>query len=130
MRLRLAALVLVALAFPLSAGAAAPFTVVFRAPKHTPKVMERWPWSVTAKTAAGKPLAGRVTAVVVDPIGGVHPVEYGCCKTKFITNVPFTGTFRDYVQYPLGAKGYRVTFRVTVKTALGTKRVSYWVTTQ
>ena len=130
MRLRLAALVLVALAFPLAAGAAAPFTVVFRAPKHTPKVMERWPWSVTVRTAAGKPLAGRVTAVVVDPIGGVHPVEYGCCKKKFITNVPFRGTFRDYVQYPLSAKGYRVTFKVTVKTALGTKIVRYWVTTQ
>jgi hypothetical protein len=130
MRLRLAALVLVVLAFPLAAGAAAPFTIVLRAPKHTPKVNEVWRWSVTARTAAGKPLAGRVTAVVIDPIGGVHPVEYGCCHKKFVTNVPFTGTFRDFVQYPLSAKGYRVTFRVTVKTALGTKRVSYWVTTQ
>jgi hypothetical protein len=128
-RLRLAALVLVLLVFPLAAGAAPAFRVVFAATKHTPKVNERWNWSVKVTTSAGKPLAARISAVVIDPIGGVHPVEYGCCARKFVTNVKIRGTFRDYVQYPLAAKGYRVTFRVTVRTALGTKAVSYWVKT-
>lgn len=117
---------LVALAFPLAAGAAAPLTVVLKTGTHTPKVNAIWRWSVTA-TAAGKPVAGTVTAVVIDPLGGVHAVEYGCCHKKFITNVRFKGTFHDYVQYPLAAKDYRVTFKVTVKTALGTKSVSTWV---
>lgn len=129
MRLRLAALVLVLLVFPPAAGAAPAFKVVFTAPKHTPRVNERWPWSIRVTTAAGKPLPATISAVVVDPIGGVHPVEYGCCAKKFVTNVRIKGTFRDFVQYPLSAKGYRITFKVTVKTALGTRAVTYWVKT-
>ena len=76
-----------------------------------------------------RPLPARISAVVIDPIGAAHPVEYGCCAKKFITNVPIKGTFRDFVQYPLSAKGYRITFKVTVKTARGTKAVTYWVKT-
>jgi hypothetical protein len=128
-RLRLAALVLVLLAFSPAAGAAPSFKVVFTASKHTPRVNERWPWSISVTTAAGKPLAATISAVVVDPIGGVHPVEYGCCAKKFVTNVKIKGTFRDFVQYPLSAKGYRITFKVTVKTALGTRAVTYWIKT-
>ena len=129
MRLRLAALVVAALAFPLGAGAAPAFRVAFHASKHTPKVNERWTWSVKVTTGAGKSLPAWISAVVIDPIGGVHPVEYGCCAKKFVTKVKIKGTFRDFVQYPLAAKGYRVTFKVTVKTALGTKAVTYWVKT-
>jgi hypothetical protein len=128
-RLRLAALVLALLVFPPAAGAAPAFKVVFTAPKHTPRVNERWPWSITVTTAAGKPLAATISAVVIDPIGGVHPVEYGCCAKKFVTNVKIKGTFRDFVQYPLSAKGYRITFKVMVKTALGMRAVTYWVKT-
>jgi hypothetical protein len=128
-KLRLLALLVVALALPLSAGAAAPFKIAFTATKHTPKVNERWPWSIKVTTPAGKPLAATISAVVVDPVGGVHPVEFGCCKNRFITNVKIKGAFRDYVQYPISAKGYRITFKVTVKTALGTKAVTYWVKT-
>ena len=132
MRLRLAALLLVALALPLGAGAstAAPaFKVTFTASKHTPKVNEKWIWSIKVTDPAGKLLPARISAVVIDPIGAAHPVEYGCCAKKFITNVAIKGTFRDFVQYPLSAKGYRITFKVTVKTARGTKAVTYWVKT-
>jgi hypothetical protein len=129
MRLKLATLTAIALAFPLVAGAAAPFNVTFTAPKHTPKVNEKWNWKLTVATPAGKPLAATISAVVIDPVGGVHPVEYGCCAKKFITNVKIKGSFTDYVQYPLAAKGYKITFKVTVKTALGTKAVTYWVKT-
>ena len=121
-----ALLVFVLLLVPATAFAAPP-RVVFRAPTHTPKVNARWPWSIMVTTRAGKPLAGTVSAAVVDPIGGVHPVEYGCCKKKLITNVKFRGRFADYVQFPLSSKGFRLTFRVTVKTALGTRVVRYWV---
>ena len=127
MRLRLAALCAIALALPLAAGAAGSFNVTFKASKHTPRVNEKWTWSVKVTDPAGKLLPARISAVVIDPIGGVHPVEYGCCAKKFITNVPIKGTFRDFVQYPLAAKGYRITFKVTVKTARGTKAVTYWV---
>jgi hypothetical protein len=128
-RLRLAALALVVLAFPVGAGATPAFKVAFTASKHTPKVNERWTWSIRVTTAAGKPLAATISAVVIDPIGGVHPVEYGCCAKKFVTKVRIRGVFRDFVQYPLAAKGYQITFKVTVRTALGTKAVTYWVKT-
>jgi hypothetical protein len=126
-RLRLAALCIAALAFPVAAGAAPAFKVTFAASTHTPRVNAKWIWSVKVTTPAGKLLPARISAVVVDPIGGVHPVEYGCYAKKFVTNVAIRGTFRDFVQYPLAAKGYRVTFKVTVKTARGTKAVTYWV---
>ena len=127
MRLRLAALCLLALAFPIAAAAAGSLTVAFHATGHAPKVNVRWPWSITA-TSGGKPVAGTVTAQVVDPVGGVHPVEFGGLKTKFVTNVKFKGTFRDFVLYPPISKGIGVTFRVTVKTVLGKRVVNYPVT--
>jgi hypothetical protein len=126
-RLRLAALCLLTLAFPFIATAAAQLTVAFHATTHAPKVNVRWPWSVTA-TSGGKPVAGTVTAQVVDPVGGIHPVEFGAVKSKFVTNVKFRGTFRDFVLYPPISKGVPVTFRVTVKTALGKRVVNYRVT--
>jgi hypothetical protein len=130
MRARVLSLLLVASLFvPATAAArtdAGP-RLVFRAATHTPKVNARWPWSVVVTTAAGRRLPATVSVAIVDPIGGVHPVEYGCCKGRFITNVKTQGRFADYVQFPLSAKGFRLTFRVTVKTRLGKRTVSYWV---
>ena len=87
----------------------------------------RWPWSIVVTTVAGKPIAGRVSVAIVDPLGGVHPVDYGCCDRKFITNVKFKGRFADYVRFPLTSKAFRIVFRVTVRTALGTRVIKYWV---
>ena len=126
MSLRFVAILVVTLALPLSAGSATGPLVVFKATTHTPKVNARWPWSITV-TKGGAPVAGTVSAAIVDPIGGVHPVAFDCCKTRFITNVKFKGRFADIVKFPLSASGYRLTFRVTVKTAFGTRVVSYWV---
>ena len=110
-----------------TAGTSAAPRVVFRAATHTPKVNARWPWSIVVTTAAGRLLRATVSVAIVDPVGGVHPVEYGCCKGKFITSVKTKGRFADYVQYPLSAKGFKLTFRVTVKTRLGKRIVAYWV---
>jgi hypothetical protein len=110
-----------------TAGITAPPKVVFRAPTHTPKVNVRWPWSITVSTQAGTPLAATISVAIVDPLGGVHPVEYDCCKTKFITNVKIKGRFADKVIYPLASKGFRVVFRVTVRTPGGRRVVNYWI---
>ena len=109
------------------AAAAAPPRVVFSATTHTPKATARWPWSVVVTTSAGKPIAARVSAAIVDPIGGVHPVAYDCCDKKFITNVRIKGRFADVVKFPLSSKAFKLTFRVTVRSALGTRVVNYWV---
>ena len=131
MRLKLVVLAVAfaALILPLGAAAAAPFKVTFTASKHTPKVNERWNWKVAVTDPGGKPLPAMISAVVIDPVGGVHPVEFGCCATKFVTNVKIKGSFSDWVKYPLAAKGFKITFKVTVKTALGTRAVTYWVQT-
>ncbi len=126
MRLWVAA-ALVALALPFAAGAAPGFRATFSAPTHTPKVNAKWVYVVRATSPAGAPIRATVTSQIVDPYGGLHDVEYGCCKGKFVKNRPFTGTFRDYVQFPPESQGFKLTFRVTVK-ALGGKRVlGYWV---
>lgn len=125
MRHRLAALCVVALALPVSTGAAARPTVTFSAPTHTPKVNAKWFYTVRV-ASAGKAVRATITSQIVDPYGGVHPVEFGCCKRN-VVNHPFRGVFRDYVEFPPEARGFKLTFRVTVK-ALGARRVlTYWV---
>lgn len=126
MKGRVCGLLVLALLLVPSAVAARP-SVVFHATTHTPKVNARWPWSVVVTTPAGKPLAARVSAAVVDPLGGVTPVAYDCCKKKFITNVKTKGRFADVVQFPPASRGFKLTFRVTVRSALGTRVVNYWV---
>ncbi len=128
MRLRLAALCLLVLAFPLGAAAGSRALVVtFKASGHTPAVNKHWPWSVTASSGS-KPVAGTVTAQVIDPLKTVHAVEFGGVHNKFVTNIKFKGRFADFVIFPPISRGVGVTFRVTVKTALGTKVFNYPVT--
>lgn len=127
MRIRVAAVCVLALALPLTAGAAPAFKFAFTATTHTPKVNARWPWSLKVTTNAGKPLAARITVQIIDPLGGVNPVEFGCCKKNIVNYLLRRGVFRDYVLFPPEARGYRLKFQVIVK-ALGTRRiVSYWV---
>ena len=130
MRTRILALLILVLLFAPAAGTAgvtAPPRVVFRAPTHTPKVNVRWPWSITVSTQAGTPLAATISVAIVDPLGGVHPVEYDCCKKRFITDVKIKGRFADKVIYPLASRGFKVVFRVTVKTPGGRRAVNYWI---
>ncbi len=127
MRLRLAALLVAVLALPLSAGAALTFRTVFAAPTHTPKVKTRWPWSIRVTTAAGKPLAARITVQIAVPGAGVFPVEFGCCK-KNITNHPITGSFKDWTIFPPESKGFKLKFQVVVKALGVTRTVGYAVT--
>jgi hypothetical protein len=124
---RLAALVLIALALPLGASAAGPLVVTFHATTHSPKVNTHWPWSITA-TSGAKKLAGTVTAQVVDPVGGIHAVDFGGSTTKSVTNIRFVGRFADFVIFPPISRGLSITFRVTVRTALGKKVVNFPVT--
>jgi hypothetical protein len=126
MRLRLG-ICLAALALPASAGAAPSFKATFNAPTHTPRVNAKWFYTVRATDVNGKPLKATITAQIVDPLGGMHAVEYGCCKRRFVTNRPLTGVFRDYVQFPPESQGFKLTFRVIVKALGGRRVLTYWV---
>jgi hypothetical protein len=124
-KLRLAALCVAVLALPASVGAASGFTATLLATTHTPRVNAKWFYTVRA-SRAGKPARATVTSQLVDPLGTVHAVEFGCCHRN-VTNHPFTGVFRDYVKFPPESQGFKVTLRVTVK-APGAKRVlTYWI---
>ena len=93
-------------------AAATPTHVAVRAATHTPKINTRWTYTVQA-TRDGNPERGRITVQIVDPIGGVHPVEFGA-NTKNVTNIPFNGTFRDYMIFPSSARGIPLKIRVTL----------------
>jgi hypothetical protein len=125
-RLRVVAICLAALAFPLVAGAATPFRATFTASTHTPRVNAKWFYTVRVTDLNRTPIRATITSQIVDPYGGVHAVEFGCCK-RFVTNRPFTGVFRDYVRYPSESQGFRLTFRVIVKALGGRRVLTYWV---
>ena len=124
MRLGLA-LSLIALVLAPAAGAAS-FTATLRAPTHTPRVNARWRYEVRVADAAGRPLRATITVQIVDPFGIAHPVEFDCCKRSIVGH-RISGVFRDAVEWPPEARGFKLTFRVTV-TARGSRRVlAYWV---
>jgi hypothetical protein len=109
-----------------SLAAAAPLTATLTAPTHAPKIKTRWYYTVHA-TQAGKPAAGKLTAQIVDPIGGSHPVQFGS-STKNITNWPFTGRFRDFIIWPSSSRGIPLKLRVVVKLGSAKRTLTFAVT--
>ena len=107
-------------------AAPAPFTAELSAPTHTPKATTRWYWTLRVTDPQKRPIPARITAEVVDPFGGVHPVEFGP-TTRKIVDFPIKGSFRDYAIWPAASKGFKLTFRVTVTAKGVTRRVEYWV---
>ena len=100
--------------------------VTLTAPGHTPKIKARWYYVVRA-TDGGKPVAARLTAQIVDPIGGSHPVTFGN-GAKPITNWPFKGTFRDFVIWPASSRGVPLKLRIVVRAGGVRKVLTYVVT--
>src|SRR5579871_6041594 len=105
----------------------APLKVALTAPGHTPKVKTAWNYTVTA-SRGGKPVAATLTVQIVDPVGGVHPVDFAK-STKPIRNWAFTGKFHDFITWPpSSAVGFGLTLKLTVKSGGQTKVVTYKVT--
>jgi hypothetical protein len=116
---------LAALAVALT-GAATPVKVTLSGLTHAPKVRVRNYYTVRA-TRGGKPVAARLTEVMVDPLGGKHPVTYGT-TSKPIANRPFHGAFRDFILFPASGRGVPLTFRVTVVVGKTKRTIDYKVT--
>jgi hypothetical protein len=106
--------------------AAAPLKATLTAPTHTPKVKTRWYYVVHA-TQGGKPVAGKLTAAIVDPIGSSHPVQFGS-TTKNLTNWPFKGRFRDFIIWPASSRGIPLKLRVVVKAGGARSTITFAVT--
>jgi len=119
---------LIAIAATALAVAATPFRATLSAGTHHPAINTRWPYAVKVTDRKGHPLRARISVAVVDPIGGVHPTLFYVSLTKYVTNIPFRGTFRDAVKFPPESKGYPLTFRVTLKVGTAMKVIKYLVT--
>jgi hypothetical protein len=103
------------------------FRVSLSAPTHTPRAgPAKWWYVVRATTAAGRPLRARLTVAVVDPLGTAHIAQVGT-STRKLLNYPFLGRYRDFAQWPPASRGFRLTFRVTVRARGGSRTVRYWV---
>ena len=103
------------------------FRVSLSAPTHTPRAgTARWRYVVRAATAAGRPLRGRLTVAVVDPLGTAHLAEVGTTARK-LRDYPFSGRYSDFAQWPTASRGYRLTFRVIVKGQGSSRTLTYWV---
>lgn len=119
---------LIAIAASALAVAAPSFKATLHAGSHQPAINTRWPYTVKVTDKMGHPLRARISVTVVDPIGGVHPTLFYVSLTKYVTNIPFKGTFRDAVRYPPESKGYPLTFRVTIKVGTARTVLKYLVT--
>ena len=104
----------------------ATLAVAVTAPGHAPKINTHWNYTVRI-TKAGKPVAGKLSEQIVDPIGGKHAVDFGT-STKPITNWPVRGVFRDFIVWPASSRGVPLKFRVIVVVGKIRRVVDYTVT--
>ena len=81
MRVRIAALVLLLALVPSAAGAL-PCKAKLTAATHTPTINTKWRYSVRVTNLKGQAITAKVTVQIVDPLGGVHPVEFGNRKVN------------------------------------------------
>jgi hypothetical protein len=107
----------------LSALAVASPQATLATPGHAPKINTHWNYVVRV-TDGGKPVAARITAQIVDPIGGAHPVEFGK-STRPITNWPFKGVFRDFIVWPASSRGVPLKLRIVVRVGAVRKTIVY-----
>jgi hypothetical protein len=106
--------------------AAAPVKATLTAPTHSPRINTHWYYTVRV-TQDGKLSAGRLTAQIVDPIGGLHPVQFGS-RAKPITSLLFRGVLRDFIIWPASSRGIPLKLRVVLKIGGVKHTISYAVT--
>ena len=121
MRTKLAALALSLLLAPV-AGAAVGIKATLKAPAANPGIMVKWWYTIKVTNLKGKPVNARLTAHVIDPFGGVHPMGYGPTEPPVpIKNRLIRGGFRDFLEFPPESRGFKLTLRWIVKAKIGAK---------
>ena len=101
-------------------------TVTITARTHLPKLIVKWPYELRVTGAGGRPLKALLTMNVLDPFGGVHPVQLGD-TTRVISRLPIVGVFRDFMRWPPDSKGFKLTVRATVRVGTVTRVATYVV---
>lgn len=88
-----------------------------RAPTHRPRAGAAWPITVTARTAAGRPLRATVS----------YAYLYGGAVVARRSHYRFRGVFHDTIRWPERSVGFPLTFRAVVRTASGARNLDYEV---
>jgi hypothetical protein len=111
------------------AAEAGSFVARLKAPGHHPTAGRNWTIEVSARTSSGRPV--RATAFYQFLYGGrVVSTQYPSPPPHPDRNTPFPfrGSYRDPVVWPARAVGYKLTFRVVVRSpGRGTRKLDYWV---
>ncbi len=132
MRLLLAPLVALALAGAPAQAAGAGFVARLYAPNHHPKAGKLWYITVTAKTAAGRPLRAVAWYEYYyngQKVATAYPTPNNSRDSNGGTRPwPFRGSYRDGILWPARSVGYPLTFRVVVKVkGLGVRNLNWKV---
>jgi hypothetical protein len=116
---RIVAMLAAALVLALPAEAAAPIKATLTTSTPTPVVDQPWRYTVTARSAAGKPLPARVKLQLL-----LGRTVVGCWKGGEMTQcfdvaagdwIAFRGKRTGVLRFPAQSVGVRLTFQATVK---------------
>jgi hypothetical protein len=116
---------IIAAALAATALSTATVKATLTAPGHAPKINTRWHYTLRV-TSGGRLVSARITAQIVDPIGGAHPVTLGATKRP-IVNYPIKGVFRDYVIWPGSSRDIPLTLRFRIRAGGKTTTLKYRV---
>ena len=117
-RLLIALVAVLAVLTPASSGAPVPFKAVLKAPATQPKVDVKWPYSIKVTDLKGNAIRATVTAVVLDPLGTAHVMDYGPTgppKDARLATALGGLTLRWTVKAKIGGKTYKKILKRLVK---------------
>ena len=101
-----------------------PFKATLHAPTHMPRVKTPWVITIRAADLSGRPIRARLTMRFL--FGGVPvgKVDNGRVYT-------FVGSWREKkgheIEFPVSARGQRLTFQALVTSRSHTIKLNYWV---
>jgi hypothetical protein len=132
--MRLVGIALAVLALASSAVAASPIRATMTTSSAKPVVDQPWRWTVTVKSAAGKPLAAKMRLQIL-----VGATVVGCWKNGTMARclggslgqwISFKGKHSGVLTWPAQSVGVKLTFQAVVKADRQTRKLRTPVTVQ
>jgi len=132
--MRLVVVAVVVLALASSAAAASPIRATMTTSSAKPVVDQPWRWTVTVKSAGGKPLAARMRLQIL-----LGTTVVGCWKNGTMAQcldgslgqwITFKGKRSGVLTWPAQSLGVRLTFQAVVKAERQTWKLRAPVTVQ
>lgn len=111
------AVIAAALMAALPAAAEGRLVAHLYAPNHHPRVHRPWPIRITAADPQGHPVRAEVR----------YQYLFNGQVVARRSHYRFRGTFRDTLDFPGSAVGYRLVFRAVVTSSIGRRNLDWWV---